>query len=137
MIQAMVDGINKRIDEVNADPDSQTPLEFIRWGIRPTRWSLAEYLALISAAPLGRDTYEIRNLEFLKAMTARYGQEKAWQIFNDVVPISDPDSPTTIPAGDDLAPARADADARSRSGAAGSEPQCANPPPRRRSPPNR
>jgi penicillin amidase len=69
MIQAMVDGINKRIDEVNADPEAKTPLEFIRWGIRPTRWSLAEYLALISAAPLGRDTYEIRNLEFLKAMT--------------------------------------------------------------------
>ncbi|NIJ39413.1 acyl-homoserine lactone acylase PvdQ [Sphingopyxis panaciterrae] len=106
MIQAMVDGINKRIDEVGADPERLTPLEFIRWGIRPTRWSLAEYLALISAAPLGRDTYEIRNLEFLKAMTARYGQDKAWQIFNDVVPISDPDSPTTIPAGDDLAPAR-------------------------------
>lgn len=106
MIQAMVDGINKRIDEVNADPENLTPLEFIRWGIKPTRWSLAEYLALISAAPLGRDTYEIRNLEFLKAMTDRYGAEKAWQIFNDVVPISDPDSPTTIPAGDDRAPSR-------------------------------
>src|SRR3546814_4425083 len=78
MIRAMVDGINKRIDEVNADPARLTPLEFIRWGIKPTRWSLTEYLALISAAPLGRDTYEIRNLEFLKAMTARYGREKAW-----------------------------------------------------------
>ncbi|WP_293697938.1 MULTISPECIES: penicillin acylase family protein [unclassified Sphingopyxis] len=106
MIQAMVDGINKRIDEVNADPARLTPLEFIRWGIRPTRWSLTEYLALISAAPLGRESYEIQNLKFLKEMTARYGQEKAWQIFNDVVPISDPDSPTTIPPGDDLAPAR-------------------------------
>lgn len=103
MIQAMVDGINKRIDEVNADPARLTPLEFIRWGIKPTRWSLTEYLALISAAPLGRESYEIQNLKFLKAMTARYGQEKAWAIFNDVVPISDPDSPTTIPAGDDLA----------------------------------
>lgn len=106
MIQAMVDGINKSIDEVNADPDRRTPLEFIRWGIRPTRWSLVEYLALIAAAPLGRDTYEIQNLKFLKEMTARYGEKKAWQIFNDVVPISDPDSPTTIPAGEDLAPAR-------------------------------
>ncbi|MBN8841937.1 MAG: penicillin acylase family protein [Sphingomonadales bacterium] len=106
MIQAMVDGINTRIDEVNADPENLTPLEFIRWGIKPTRWTLAEYLTLITAAPLGRDTYEIRNLEFLKAMTARYGREEAWRIFNDVVPISDPDSPTTIAAGDDLAPAR-------------------------------
>lgn len=107
MIQSMVDGINKRIDEVNAEPAKLTPLEFVHWGITPTRWRLTEYLALITAAPLGRDTYEIRNLEFLKAMTDRYGHEKAWQIFNDVVPISDPDSPTTIPAGDDLAPRRA------------------------------
>ena len=106
MIRGMVDGINKRVDEVNADPENLTPLEFIRWGIKPTRWTLTEYLALITAAPLGRDTYEIRNLEFLKAMTDRYGADKAWQIFNDVVPISDPDSPTTIPAGDDRAPAR-------------------------------
>jgi acyl-homoserine lactone acylase PvdQ len=106
MIQAMVDGINKRIDEVNADPARLTPLEFVRWGIRPTRWSLTEYLALITAAPLGRESYEIQNLAFLNDMTARYGQEKAWQIFNDVVPISDPDSPTAIPTGDDLAPAR-------------------------------
>ncbi|MBO9696879.1 MAG: penicillin acylase family protein [Sphingopyxis sp.] len=106
MIRGMVNGINKRIDEVNADPENLTPLEFIRWGIKPTRWTLTEYLALIAAAPLGRDTYEIRNLEFLKAMTDRYGPEKAWQIFNDVVPISDPDSPTTIPAGDDRAPPR-------------------------------
>ncbi|WP_160328073.1 penicillin acylase family protein, partial [Sphingopyxis sp. H115] len=106
MIQAMVDGINKRINEVNADPARLTPLEFIRWGIKPTRWSLTEYLALITAAPLGRDTYEIRNLEFLTAMTDRYGADQAWRIFNDVVPISDPDSPTTIPAGDDLAPVR-------------------------------
>src|SRR3546814_16836070 len=83
MIRAMVDGINKRIDEVNADPARLTPLEFIRWGIKPTRWRLTEYLALISAAPLGRDTYEIRNLEFPNAMHASDGREKAWPIVYD------------------------------------------------------
>lgn len=107
MLQAFVDGINHTVDAVNADPDRLTPLEFRRWGIKPTRWSLIDYLAYIASVPLGRETYEIRNLEFLRAMTARHGAERAWQIFNDVVPIADPDSPLAIPPGDDRAPARA------------------------------
>jgi penicillin G amidase len=106
MIQAFVDGINRAIDEVNADPEHKLPLEFVRWGIRPTRWKLTEYLAYLASLPHGRDTFELRNLAFLEAMVARYGRERGWQIFNDVVPISDPDSPTAIPAGEDLAPAR-------------------------------
>lgn len=106
MIQGFVDGVNRAIDEVNADADRKTPLEFIRWGISPTRWSLTEYLAYIASVPNGRDTFEIQNLKFLREMIALHGQNKAWQIFNDVVPISDPDSPTVIPKGEDLAPAQ-------------------------------
>ena len=49
-------------------------------------------------------SYELDNLAFLNAMVARYGPKVGWQIFDDVVPISDPDSPTTIPPGEDLAP---------------------------------
>uniref|UniRef100_UPI001589B5FA penicillin acylase family protein n=1 Tax=Pseudocolwellia agarivorans TaxID=1911682 RepID=UPI001589B5FA len=94
------------IDEVNADPENKTPIEFIRWGIEPTRWSLVEYLAMIASLPQGRDTFEINNLKFLTEMIARYGEKQGWQIFNDVVPISDPDSPTVIAEGEDLAPTR-------------------------------
>uniref|UniRef100_UPI001588E271 penicillin acylase family protein n=1 Tax=Pseudocolwellia agarivorans TaxID=1911682 RepID=UPI001588E271 len=94
------------IDEVNADPENKTPIEFIRWGIEPTRWSLVEYLAMIASLPQGRQTFEINNLKFLTEMIARYGEKQGWQIFNDVVPISDPDSPTVIAEGEDLAPTR-------------------------------
>ncbi|WCM25045.1 penicillin acylase family protein [Sphingomonas sp. QA11] len=106
MIQAFVDGVNRAIAEVNADPEQKMPLEFIRWGIKPTPWSLIDYLAYIASVPNGRDSYELQNLQFLNAMTSRYGEKIGRQIFDDVVPISDPDSPTAIPKGEDLAPPR-------------------------------
>ncbi len=104
MMQAYVDGINKAIAEVEADPDRKTPYEFKQWGYKPQRWTLLDYLNIVAAFPRGRGGYETQNLSFLNAMTARYGEKVGRQIFDDVMPISDPDSPTTIPAGDDLAP---------------------------------
>jgi penicillin amidase len=106
MMQAYVDGINRAVAEVNADPRHRTPLEFIRWGIRPTPWSLIDYLGYVASVPVGRESYEIQNLQFLNAMVKRYGETVGRRIFDDVVPLSDPDSPTVIPAGEDLAPAR-------------------------------
>jgi hypothetical protein len=106
MLRAFVDGINRAVAEVNADPQHKTPMEFIRWGIKPTPWTLLDYLAYIASVPSGRDGSEIENLKFLNAMIAQYGEKVGRDIFDDVVPLSDPDSPTAIPAGEDLAPAR-------------------------------
>ena len=106
MMQAYVDGINRAVAEVAADPERKTPLEFIRWGIRPTPWTLLEYLRYVASVPGGRDAHEIENLAFLNAMIKRHGEAAGRRIFNDVVPVSDPDSPTVIAAGEDLAPAR-------------------------------
>jgi penicillin G amidase len=106
MMQSFVDGLNKYIDEVNADPAHLTPYEFVQWGTKPEHWALTDYLAYIASIPSGRGGSELQNLALLKALKAKYGEATAWQMFNDLVPISDPDSPTTIPAGEDLAPAR-------------------------------
>ena len=106
MMQAYVDGINHEIARVNADPARLTPIEFSRWGIVPTPWTLLDYLRYIASVPVSRDNHEIENLRFLNAMVERHGETVGRRIFDDVVPVSDPDSPTVIPAGDDLAPAR-------------------------------
>lgn len=103
MLQGFVDGLNRHIDEVLADPERKLPYEFKSWGVLPARWTLADYLSHI-AAPHG-NTYELQNLAFLNAMVARYGPEVGRRIFDDVVPISDPDTPLIIPPGEDLAPA--------------------------------
>ena len=106
MLQAFVDGINRGIAEIEADPQHKTPIEFVQWGIKPTRWTLLDYLGYIASVPGGRGGYELQNLAFLNAMIAKYGEERGRAIFDDVVPISDPDSPLTIPPGEDLAPAQ-------------------------------
>lgn len=106
MMQAFVDGINRAVAEIQADPGRKTPLEFIRWGLTPTPWTLVDYLGYVASIPNGRGGSEIQNLAFLDAMIARYGQAVGKAIFDDVVPISDPDSPLAIPPGEDLAPPR-------------------------------
>jgi penicillin amidase len=106
MMQSFVDGLNKYIDEISADPEHKTPYEFVQWGTKPAHWALTDYLAYIASIPSGRGGSELQNLALLRALKAKYGEAVAWQMFNDLVPISDPDSPTSIPAGEDLAPAR-------------------------------
>ena len=106
MMQSYVDGINRHIGEIMRDPGHKMPYEFTRWNIVPERWTLLDYLAIIAAMPVGRAGYELQNLAFLDAMVKQYGPEMGRQIFDDVVPLNDPDSPTTIPPGEDLEPAQ-------------------------------
>ena len=106
MMQAYVDGVNRAIAEIEQDPAHRTPYEFTQWGAKPERWSLLDYLQMVSAFPRDREGNELQNLAFLNAMVARYGETKGRAIFDDLVPVSDPDSPTAIPAGEDLAPER-------------------------------
>jgi penicillin G amidase len=106
MMQSFVDGINREIAEIGQDPAHKTPYEFTRWGIKPEPWTLLDFLSYVASVPSGRGGYELQNLAFLKAMEGRYGEKAGRAIFDDVVPINDPDSPTTIPPGEDLAPAQ-------------------------------
>ena len=104
MMQSFVDGINRWIGEIQKDPEHLTPYEFKGWGIESQPWTLLDYLAYVASLPNGRSSYERENQAFLDAMVARYGTRVGRQIFEDVVPLDDPDSPTTIPPGEDLAP---------------------------------
>jgi len=106
MMQAFVDGVNAAIADIERDPAHLTPYEFTRWGVKPERWALLDYLAMIAGFPRGREGNELKNLAFMNAMVAKYGQKTGHDMFDDLVPVSDPDSPTAIPAGEDLAPAR-------------------------------
>eukprot|EP01037_Dinobryon_pediforme_P004515 gene4515-4560_t len=108
MLQAYVDGINRAIDDIATDPDHKTPYEFTQWGVKPEHWVLTDFLAMISGFPRDRGGSELRNLAFFDAMIARHGEADARRIFNDVVPVHDPDTPTAIPAGEDRAPVRPD-----------------------------
>ena len=104
MMQAFVDGVNRQVAQVARDPEHRMPYQFKQWGIEPTPWTLLDYLSYVASFPHDREGYELQNLAFLEAMVARHGAKQGREIFEDVVPLSDPDSPTTIPPGEDLAP---------------------------------
>ena len=106
MLQAYVSGVNRAIADIEADPARLTPYEFTKWGVKPERWVLTDYLAMIAGFPRGRGGSEVTNMAFLQAMTLQHGEAKARQLFNDLVPATDPDTPTVIPPGEDLAPAQ-------------------------------
>ncbi len=106
MIVAYVAGVNRAIAEIEADPAHKTPYEFTHWGVKPERWVLTDFLAMIASFPRGRGGSEVTNLAFLQAMIAKHGEAKARQLFNDLVPVHDPETPTVIPPGEDLAPAQ-------------------------------
>jgi len=111
-MQSFVDGINRQIAEIKQDPGHKTPYEFGQWGISAEPWTLVDFLAYIASVPNGRDSYELQNLAFLEAMVARYGENTGRTIFNDVAPITDPDSPTTITSQGGLGSCAADAESR-------------------------
>ena len=106
MLQAYVDGVNRAIAEIEQDPAHKTPYEFTQWGVKPERWVLTDFLAMIAGFPRGRGGSEVTNLAYLQAKIARHGEANGRQLFNDLVPVSDPDTPTVIPPGEDLAPAQ-------------------------------
>ena len=104
MLRAFVAGYNRHVDELAAAPPVRTPYQFTQWGVRPARWTLLDYLAIIASFPNDRGGSERQNAAFLRAMIARHGPIAGRQIFEDVVPLNDPDSPTVIPPGEDRAP---------------------------------
>src|SRR6185437_15658482 len=92
MMQAFVDGINRHVTEVEKDPEHELPYQFKQWGIEPHRWTLLDYLGYVASFPHDRGGYERQNQAFLNAMTARHGAKLARLIFDDVVPLSGPES---------------------------------------------
>lgn len=95
MVEALVAGLNQAIDEANADPARKLPYEFGKWGVRPSRWTVADYVETIGANWRNYGSSggkELTNLDFYHDMVSRYGEVKAKLIFDDVLPLDDPDA---------------------------------------------
>ena len=97
--KAFINGINRRIDEVMANPGELLPYEFKKLGITPSHWSVPDSLAMTSAVYRRFGTVggsELSNLNVLQKLLSKYDAETAWKMFNDFYWINDPDSPTYI-----------------------------------------
>ena len=103
MIRAHVAGMNLAIDEALADPENKMPYEFgVLWQVDPERWSVHDYIATWAAHRRSLSSVggrELLNLEFFNELVSRYGEETASVIFDDVLPLQDPDALPTLAAG--------------------------------------
>jgi penicillin amidase len=98
LIEAYVEGVNRRIEEVIADP-SLLPLEFQMLGINPERIDELDIMAFATSLMrqfgfLGGG--EFGNLATIKALKEKFGDEEAIEVFDDLVWLNDPDAPTYV-----------------------------------------
>lgn len=101
IIQAYVDGINRRITEIQQNP-VLLPFEFQSMGgLVPENWKPTDILAWSVLLQRNFDseamsTGQIDNAILLQELQAKFPDE-FYQMFNDLRWINDPDSPTMIP----------------------------------------
>ena len=103
ILKAMHEGWNAYVGEVRADP-AKLPYEFKQWGIQPTEWTLWEYLDVMGGLQRGYGSggggHELVNLAFYRDLEKKFGAAEAKEIFDDVLPLNDPDAVPIIPDGE-------------------------------------
>ncbi|UHA74055.1 penicillin acylase family protein [Paenibacillus sp. 481] len=85
IIQAYVDGVNRRITEVKQRPEL-LPFEFKKTKLEPSKWSVTDSLAVNTSltrrfGQIGGT--ELEKLRELIQLNEKYDLEAAWNIFND------------------------------------------------------
>jgi penicillin G amidase len=94
--EAYVKGINRRVDDVLADP-RLTPFEFLAIKLKPSHFKPTDTLCFIQAFFWRFGTMgggELENLAALETLTKRFGRADGWAVFNDWSPVNDPSAPT-------------------------------------------
>ena len=94
-VLAYIDGINQRIDEVNADP-SQMPAEYPALGARPERWTVSDSVAmavfLVTQFTVSNGGEEV-NSQLRQAFERRFGDR--WRApYRDLRTANDPEALT-------------------------------------------
>ena len=98
LIEAYVQGVNRRVAEVLADSDL-LPLEFQKMDIKPESIDELDIMAFATAL-MRRFGYlgggEFANLAKVKTLREKFGDNEAARIFDDLVWLNDPDAPTYV-----------------------------------------
>ncbi|MDP6653590.1 MAG: penicillin acylase family protein, partial [Gammaproteobacteria bacterium] len=98
LIEAYIQGVNRRIEEVVTGP-ALLPLEFQSLGISPELIDEVDIMAFATSlmrqfGMLGGG--EFGNLALIKALREKFGDSDGAGIFDDLVWMNDPDAPTYI-----------------------------------------
>jgi len=96
LFTAYLKGINRRVDEVLAEPKIM-PMEYLALKLKPQHFVASDILAFWKSllrrfGMIGGS--EMKNLNALQILTARFGKKEGWEAFNDWRWINDPAAPT-------------------------------------------
>lgn len=103
VVQGYVDGVNERLVEINADA-SLLPFEFVVLGLTPEPWTANQILAFIAYLlrlndPEALKSTQLDNAAMFTRLSRIYGEETAWEMFNDLRWTWDPAANTAIDYG--------------------------------------
>lgn len=98
LFTAYLKGVNRRVDEVLADPKIM-PMEYLALKLKPQHFTSSDILAFWKSllrrfGMIGGS--EMKNLNALQILTERFGKTEGWAAFNDWRWINDPSAPTYI-----------------------------------------
>ena len=98
LLEMFARGINKKIAEIRKTPGA-LPAEFKKFGFAPKDWSAVDAASVYigtMAVRYSDFTSEMDNMALLKKLKEKFGEKKAMEIFEDITPVNDENSPTTI-----------------------------------------
>ncbi len=107
LMKAQIAGINRAVDEAVADPKNKMPYEFgVLWKVQPERWTIHDYVSTFARHRQWAvsNSAELRNMDFYAWLVGKFGEAQARIIFDDVLPLDDPDA---IPLNPSKAPSPA------------------------------
>jgi penicillin amidase len=96
-------GFNLWVDKALAEPDTHLPKQFSDFGFEPAHWTELDVAMIYVGTMAGRfsgHSSELANAQALAALQAELGDEKGREIFDQLFWNEDPQSPTTVPAGE-------------------------------------
>jgi penicillin amidase len=121
LYRSLAAGINRYVEEAMVDPGAKRPLEYSLLGIPLRKFTEVDLIAAgeVTARYFGgAGGNELHNQSFLRFLVEKHGAEKARVIFDDVVPLDDPDAVPVVSEG--RGPSRAHASPREAPGSRGS-----------------
>lgn len=95
-------GMNKRIAEVQLDPENLMPKQFNDLGFAPKPWTEFDVAMIYTITMAGRFSYystELDNAKALARLEKEHGLEKGRALFDEMFWLEDPKAQTTVPEG--------------------------------------
>ncbi|MCM3567418.1 penicillin acylase family protein [Neobacillus mesonae] len=95
------EGITQYVKEALKNPDQLLSKEFHDYHVTPETWTDVDVLRLfMSSMTVFMDQeQEVQNAAILEKLKQQFGAEKAKKMFDDIFPVDDPASPTSIMNG--------------------------------------